>query len=336
MCVLLQEDLPKFHGNKTGYRYCVFRGGRFYRWEAVKQVRVLHPSSYPQIPRDILDDEPTEDKVGDKSFQQKRPHESKKGESKECGNDHHEHKEDSGGNQVEDSQVVAVLQSGGGVSAFSSGQHRCLSPDNNDHNTPAEAATASSSGHIYRPSGGVEAEAIEQAELNPAKRVAISYKSITVSPPLIRTESKKEETNVSFPSSSPSSSSPSSAGTSSKNTTKEEEAAIEHGDGVEASPGGNPIATSPADSDEERDGGDAFTSENDLTTNSLVGGLVEEGICFRRPPALEPEEEESGGLGLGLGLGVDAMSSPPPISSSGRALQLQEQGKVPPHFWRRR
>ncbi|CAM9621887.1 unnamed protein product [Ectocarpus sp. 6 AP-2014] len=55
-----KEELPRPAGSKTAhdFRYCVYRGGRFYRWDAVEQPRVIRSSKTPQIARDTLDEDP--------------------------------------------------------------------------------------------------------------------------------------------------------------------------------------------------------------------------------------------------------------------------------------
>lgn len=302
-----KEDVPMPPGDCTGYRYCIFRGGKFFRWEKVSRPRTVRPPTILQIERDILDQEPADDRENGGNFpfgnQISVAAEKNEPEEKHADLQHRKPWEMA---VSESSALVEDAPMAENTQDHSSGS----SPDrllpighhhhHHHHHDSGEDATVSvpndegsglalvlpgSVGWDFRVGSGTTTAVSRDADVvgNEPNSAATTQTMATAS-----------STTATSGLETPSFVAASVAATA---------AACLEASGVVGI--GDIEGMSPTSLLRLR-----IEQQRQEVVESCIGEGV--GVTLRRPPSLEAEEGDGGGLGLGLRLGVEAMSSPPP------------------------
>ncbi|CAN0153793.1 unnamed protein product [Pylaiella littoralis] len=344
-----KEDLPRPAGSKTAhhYRFCVNRAGRFYRWDAVEQPRIIRPSKTPHIARDTLDKEPSEEEE----------EEEEEGHKEDKDRDD----KDIAGMVLPHNRVISPDSPGGGARGGGGGGGGLRSEDGQQENENdrkqqqeeevrpqrdgASRATATkltsgsdggggggggSGSFEHRRSGEATAAAAAETNGNAAAATAAAATACACAGNATATAPAAPSGGAGVmrggPLETPSFAAARTAATAA--------AFLLQGDCLGLSP--------VADDENANENNDSLASlqfgAEELSRRQWHQRQREDGhdvgqamaiARLRRPPSLEAEDGEGAGLGLGLRLGVEAMSSPPP-----RAVMDKANACPPP--WRSR
>eukprot|EP00903_Cladosiphon_okamuranus_P018856 g17344.t1 len=333
-----RENLPSPAGcSKTGhdYRYCVYRGGRFHRWDSVELPRVIRPSKTPHIARDILDEEPRQQ-------QQQQRHPS-------------EDNNNSGSTNAQRTPQTTVYPPppAGDVDAPHPPEpQRHRGEVHTTVDMTANTANGSASAH----GGPGQAEADERGSVRTSPstgpRPPAEGKDPDLFPPVAAAASAAAVPAAPFGGAggregqleTPSFSAAKTAATAAAFLHYQGLGQLEHCVELPAADGAD---------DSEEEGGDRVVSlqfgarelsrrqrhQQQRAEGGGDGDSDDEGggggvMRLRRPPSLEAEDGEGAGLGLGLRLGMEAMSSPPPrAASAGVGIGVGEKGKAHSPLW---